>query len=241
MDVVYISGPHSKHNDIEMKYSIRSLVKHLNGLSRIFVVGHCPAFVKAFHIPAGDPYQYNYARNIYEKILLACNDRRVSSKFLCIHPDHYLLSNFSIDSFPVFVNAREKTLQELTARITPQNYYKPYVDSTIKVLLARDLPTVNYNVHTPIVYDKKAFKTLMAQYDWTGKKGFIAKSLYGNTLQLTDTVPVEDFKIQTPKEKKAIYRKIFGKQILSTNEFSMNQEMKDVLWELYPDPSKWEV
>lgn len=141
MDVVYVVSQDTHHQHIELRYSIRSLVKHLIGLNSIFIVGHCPAFLKdVIHIPVPDIHKHNLARNIYEKILAACNDERISNDFFCLMDDHFLNRRYSIDDFPVYYDDVYHTLPLLNARIGTKNYYKPYVESTIKALKDKDLP-----------------------------------------------------------------------------------------------------
>lgn len=240
MDVVYLVSPDLHHEHIELRYSIRSLVKHLIGLNRIFIVGHCPAFLKdVIHIPVGDPHKHNAARNIYEKILAACNDERVSEDFFCISDDHILNRRYSIDSFPVYYDEVYHTLPLLNARIGTKNDYKPYVESTIKALEARGFPLVNYNVHTPMIYSKTVFKTFMSDYDWNTRKGYITKSLYANSLRL-GAMQFKDCKIKSPKTATALDIIINNAQIFSTNEQSMNEPMKAKLQQMFPDPVKFE-
>lgn len=236
MDLVYIVSP--GNDGIELRYSIRSMVKHLQGFSRIVIVGHKPHFLKGvIHLPAPDPHRGNPARNIYEKILLACKDRRITKQFICASDDHFLLNNFSAASFPFFYDG---SLQDYLKRITPENYYRAHVQNTYEVLAAAHLPTLNYNIHAPVIYAKHVFKGIMPAYDWNVRRGYLSKSLYCNFIQMPPA-PINDCVIKTPKTKTAIYRKISGAPFFSTGDIAMNAEMKEVLQELFPAPSQFEV
>lgn len=237
IDLVYIVGDGSKCDDLELRYSVRSMVKHLKGFRAVYIVGHLPCFLKGvIHVPCPDHFGFNKARNIYEKILAACRREDLSEKFICASDDHFLLKDFDAGTFPYFYHG---TLWDTISKLSTASSYKVYVENTYKALAGANLPTVNYNLHCPIIYDKGLFSYCMARYDWTGKKGFLSKSLYANTMKMAGQL-LRDLKIHTPKTKTAIYRKLKDATIFSTDEFSINADMKEVLQELYPNPSPWE-
>lgn len=234
MDLVYVVCASSPCDDLELKYSIRSMVKHLHGFDKIFIVGHYPRFLKdAIHIPAEDPYRHNGARNIYEKILAACRHPDVSSSFICASDDYFLLKDFDANNLP-FYHCGD--LLHAVKNLGKDNYYKIHVENTYKILLDRGLPTMNFNIHFPIVYDKELYLRHMQQYNWEVPRGYISKSLYANTMLIPGEF-MQDVKIHTPKTKPAIYRRIKDEAVFSTNEHSVNDNMKEVWQELYPESS----
>lgn len=236
MDIVYITTTSTNE---ELRFSIRSMVKHLDKIGNIFIIGHRPSFLNRniIHIPADDRHKHNYARNIYEKILTACNDERVSDNFLYVSDDHFLRADYCTSCFPNYSNARFKTLQAHCQQLTSKNTYKPFCAATIKVLEEGGFPTINYNVHTPIIYNKEKFKFVTSLYDWETQFGYVAKSLYGNTLRLP-IMETTDLKIYTPKStEKAIYLLLGKHPFFSINEHAMNESMMNVLNELYNERS----
>lgn len=235
MDIVYVT---SSGTNEDLRYSIRSMFKHLDKIDKIFIVGSLPAFLKdVIHITAEDIHGHNIARNIYEKILAACNDDRVSDNFFYSSDDHFLRADYCTACFPNYTNARFKTLQAHHQQLINKNTYKPFCAATIKVLEEKGLPTINYNVHTPIIYNKEKFKEVMHGYDWNCRVGFVAKSLYGNTLRLPGT-ETTDLKIYTPKSTtNAVYLSLGKHPFFSINEHAMNEPMMNVLQEIYPEVS----
>lgn len=238
MDLVYIVGTDKVHDHLELRYSLRSMQKHLDNISNVIIVGECPAFLQnVFHVAVPDPYKYNGARNIYEKILAACNNIEVSPTFLLCSDDYFLTQDFITNEFPYYYNG---TLEVETARLSPTSDYKVYIDATLQLLKEWNLPTKYFNVHAPMVVDKELFSMIMPEFDWTKKKGYISKSLYCNAAGIAG-VQGADIKIHTPKTITAINRKIKDVPYFSTNEHSINDPMKSILQDLYPDRSKWEV
>src|SRR5688500_2320198 len=109
------NGFGSRNNDIELRYCLRSIETHLSGYGDIFLIVHKPKWVKnVMHIPAEDEQRTWWKeRNIYRKILLACEDPRVSDDFLFMNDDHYLLSDFVAGEFPYY---REGTISDYLGR-----------------------------------------------------------------------------------------------------------------------------
>lgn len=238
MDIVYCV---SQGAGTDLMFSIRSMFKHLAGIEHIVIVGHRPAFLKkCIHIEHPDVHKDNIARNIYEKIRAACLDDRVSDPFLLAFDDHFLLQSYEIEKYPVFRNAKYQWLQELHDVLTSKNYYKPYVAATIAALQAKQMPTMNYNVHCPIILAKDRFLDVMEGFDWTGKKGFIAKSTYCNALWMR-AIPIGEKKMYNPQSTaRGIMSWLDGHPFFSINENAMNDQMLKVLNELYPAPSPCE-
>src|SRR5688572_23171465 len=159
MDLVYTVSSQSRCNDLELKYSLRSMVKHLHGFNRVIIVGHLPEFLKdVIHIPAEDPHVNNRARNIYEKILKACQHPETSNEFICASDDHFLLEDHNASHFPFYQCG---SLDDCFRRLGKNNYYKSHVESTMQALTDRGLPTTNFNVHSPIAYMKHIFPIVM--------------------------------------------------------------------------------
>lgn len=238
MDLVYITSP-SQYQEIELRYSIRSMAKYLRGFERIFIVGNLPPFLKnVYHLPVGDPYARNPARNIYEKILAAACHPYVSEQFGCCSDDYFLLQEFDLRVLP---NFHLGTLEYAISLMSKKNYYKAHVEATYGVLHERGLPTLNYNVHFPIVYDKQSFTALMPSYDWDVPRGYISKSLYANSVGVAPGKRMQtEVKFYAPKTRAAIYRMIQEQAFFTTDEKCINEMMLTALPELYPEPTEWE-
>lgn len=239
MDLVYIVSPDVYHDYLELQYSLRSAQKHLKGFEKLVIVGHCPGSIKPdIHIQVENLHGGNIARNIYEKILVACNDFNVSNSFVCMGDDYFLLKDFEVTTIPYFF---EGDLQTTYDKLHPDNYYRKYVLNTLNALASRQLPILNFNVHAPIVYNKIHFKRATAPYDWEIKKGYMVKSIYCNTLGVTGE-SCTDVKFHTPKDtSRGIMRKIGNASFFTTNEHAINIAMKETLLNLYPEKSKWEI
>jgi hypothetical protein len=237
MDLVYLCTDQSNCDHLELRYSIRSMVKHLHGFNDIIIVGHQPAFLKnVIHLPAEDQHPNNRAKNIYEKIMAACLQPHVSETFICCSDDYFLLQDYEADTFPYYQCG---DLFDALRRLSSGNYYRLHVQNTYDALKSLGFNTLNFNVHSPIVYHKQAFCEAVSHFDWSIPRGYISKSVYCNVLNIAGEF-LPDCKLHTPKTKTAIYRYLQDKPMFSTNEHSINEPMKEVLQELYPEKSNFE-
>lgn len=95
----------------------------------------------------------------------------------------------------------------------------------------------NFDIHTPILYEKQKFIAL-EQEEWGYEH--IIKSLYCNRWGVQGE-EMKDLKFSRPFKREEIRQAIQGKLWFSISENGTNDAMKDVLQELYHNPSKYEV
>lgn len=236
IDVVYLYTAGSNTNEI--RYSLRSVQKHISGIGKVFIVGDDPGIFKDVTIiPMGNIHGFNQARNIYEKILAACRHPEVSNPFMCLSDDYILLHDYKASELPFYYRGDFK---QVMTTLQDSNWYKAYVQVTHEALLEKQLPTKFFNVHFPILYDKEKYIEVMGRFDWEKKKSFISKSLYANSMGIEGVRIDQDKKFHTPKTKTAVLRQMKGLKFFSTNGDSLNDPMIEVLNGLFP-ASIWEL
>lgn len=230
IDILYVVGNGSTWKNNELRYSIRSVVKHLKGYGNIVVVGTKPSWLNVKHIPANDSGR-TANESVYLKIKKALPE--LSEDFLFFNDDYYLLKPHKADKFPFYY---KETLEEFIKRRKTNDSYKKAVENTFNAL--NGLPTLNFETHAPMLINKTKFQEVMSQYKWT-TFGFVIKSLYANILKIKGTLE-PDLKINYPfkvEELKAMTseRKFFSSdKLVPTN-------LKMFLQELYPTKSQFEV
>lgn len=229
MDIVYTLGRGSKHNNSELKYSLRSVEKHLKGYDRIILVGECPHWIrKVIHLPYPDETNRpDY--NIMRKIEFVCDywnsPLRLSSNFLFMNDDHYFLSDFHCDTFPNFAKGDlEKMMPKGGGEYTLR------LQTTLSALKAKGCTTHHFDIHTPIVYNKALFLQTMRKFNWDTQT-FVIKSLYGNINNLEPTY--------MPDKKTCVVEQLTDAKIFSTPDVIPNP-MAQFLKSTYPYPSIYE-
>lgn len=237
IDLLYPIGGGSVLNDDELRYSLRSVEKHLSNFGKVYIIGKLPSFLKdVIHIPYDD-VDRSKETNIYKKVLRACQDETISDQFLFLNDDHFFLQDLDAPTFPYFYkNDLVVTLQ----RLPHYNLYSKSVLRTAQELQQLGLPTNNFDTHTPIIYDKHKFIEVMTKYDWTNRYGFVVKSLYGNSLKI-EGVREPDCKLNYEASKEQIYNVIRDRKVWSIGNKAVCSNLVEVLKELYPNPSRWEI
>lgn len=242
MDVVYPLGVGSRWEDTELRYSLRSLEKHVIGIGNVFVIGQKPIGYNNFlkHIPFGDLYNMEQKdRNIFEKIRFACQESTISEKFLFHNDDHFWVSNHKISEIPYWYDG--SILRKILDR-GHNDYQKKILTSTLQALNLRNLPTKNFDVHTPILYEKKKFLHNLKHriYPWEIGRGYVIKSLYCNSLCI-EGEPLKQNKILGYLEPDELRMFTQDLPCFSIGDHAITPMLEEYLMELYPNKSKWEL
>ena len=228
-DVVYIVGTGSKMGNDELRYSLRSIEKHLKNVGNVYVIGHRPEWVtNVTHIPCNDE-PGDKGLNIRSKTALAIGDNRVSEHFLKVYDDHFLLSDFSADNFPYFVR---ETLEEASQRLKGNAGYARKYAVTRKVLEDAGKPTLNYNLHSP-------FPIVKRHYFVPADKDVLIKSFYANF----NHCPFErskDYKLFEKKSMHTYLNDLIGARFFSVSDKAICSGLKELFQYLYPHKSKYE-
>jgi len=215
------------HDGLELQYSLRSIDKYLTGFTNLIIIGRPPEWYNGqFCLSENSIGRKQYS--IYQKILMACNWDNVTDNFVFFNDDHFLLQPLQVSDIKYWNNG---WLANEYARGLSSRY-----SETVQRTLGFMPDALNFDIHTPIIYNKAKFKTL-----FTGKENEICiKSYYCNSLQL-DGVFMGDCKIDQLLSKEGIYSHIDGKLFFSTGSNAIREPMKLVLEELYPVKSRWEA
>lgn len=235
IDIVFPLGGGSIWDDREIRYSLRSIEKHLTGYRDIYLVGRLPQFLQGVrHISYGDEHHCKET-NIYEKVLRACQEPSISDDFLFFNDDHFLLKDVEAINFPFYFKGDLRA----TSRGLRPGTYRRCIENTYKALNEKNLPTKNFDSHCPIVYNKQFFLDEMPRYDWTGKTTYILKSLYADTKQIEGERRT-DCKIGSQHTVAGVMEIIRSKDVFSMGNGGVGPNLLAVLDQLYPNPSRWE-
>ena len=237
MDIVFPLGGGSKIDDLELRYSLRSIEKHISGVRDIYLIGKKPEWVKdVYHIEAEDEHPCKET-NIYRKVMIACQKPDISDNFLFFNDDHFIIHDFEADKFPSFYKGH---LLQVLGKMPPYNKYSTCVYQTAMVLRERGFKEDNYDAHCPIIYNKQKFAEVMPTYDWSHRFSFVVKSLYANSVGVAG-VKEPDCKINDPASHEEFKRRLQDRKFFSVGNDAIAQGWHDTMKELYPNPSRWEI
>lgn len=235
MDLVYSLGTGSHWDNNEIRYSLRSVEKFLK-VDYVYVIGECPSFLNVYHIPLKESSvsAHNKQYNIFAKIMRACQTPTISKDFIYMADDHFWLK--PVDRIPYYHNGN--LFNTWIFHNCPS--YQRTLMNTYNELLRRGLPTVNFNIHYPIVYNKEKFLQTVPLFRWGMYHGYAIKSLYCNSLKIEGECGIE-CKIKQPFRIADLQELTFGKELFSFGDEALNDSMKQYLQQLYPKKSRWEI
>lgn len=239
IDIVIPLIKHDLFDHMELKYTLRSIEKFLTGYRNVYLVGYQPEWCQnVIHIPYSD-FGTKPNINIKDKLMAACEVPAIT-EFLYFNDDHILTQPFSTYNFPFFYDGL------LFDRIHKKNQtvYNKLVEKTWEILYSQPNHQNNffyYDVHTPILIDCFAFKDIMSQYNWSDM-GYLVKSLYANNLPINNHQQTKDIKVLRPIREKAHWLEIIqNNPVVSTDAGTLNDLFVEVMEEMFPKKSKYEM
>ena len=112
MDILYITKQgRSQCNDMELKWSLRSIEKYGHGIDRIFVVGWCPDWLSdevvkipyETNVDTSDPTNMRLkALDIAKKVLYVIDNTDIGDDFLVSMDDHFYVRGVDFNEYPIY-------------------------------------------------------------------------------------------------------------------------------------------
>jgi hypothetical protein len=211
MDALYILGDGSIANNVEIKYSVRALERHLVDLDRLFIVGEDPGWFKDFvHIPCADEFDKTW-KNAHKKTALACAHDTLSDEFLFMNDDFFLNAPFVGADFPFYA---------------------------IKNADGGPNGPHSFQVHCPIRYKKEYYRQMPLSVDMPGQ--YSPRSFYSNFYKAPPTF-VEDFIMPTFYRPAEYASAVSNRDFFSIDDaLPLNSAFLAWLAIEYPQPSRFE-
>lgn len=234
IDVVYLLGPDSKWQNNELRFSLRSLDKHMTWYRNIYVAGVNPGFLsnKVIHLPMRE-WGNNKEERIKNKILNICTHPDISDDFLLMMDDVFFLEPLRADRMPYYYQG------EISQFYKRPGHYKTALDNTQMALSVAGLPTRYFDVHVPIIYNKTRFRQAMNLVDWDQPEGYVVHSLYCNYLRLQGE-PHTDVKLATQLSFEAIATQLARLPMFSIDDASIGDALHAFLLYHFPQPCQFE-
>ena len=233
LTIAYILGDGSKHHNLELRLSLRSVEKHINP-TRVIVCGHDPGFLSenVEYIPNFPAKKEDDAAfGIKENLLALCSHPSTPDEFLLMNDDVFFLQ--PTKEFPYYHKGELRGAME---RIGSGIFYG-HLLATVTVLEKLNLPTKHFDGHWPIVYDKKKLFNIINEQNWDVPLGPTIRSLYCNTLGIEGEY-ADDVKANRPVGDWPAF--CLGKSVISVSDESFDRKCQAHLLSLFPDKSKYE-
>lgn len=225
-DIVIPLGEGSQHEDRELRYCLRSIVKYYPEHGDIYIIGRRPSWLKntCFIRAIDTPGMEHKESNIKNKILLA-----QSKEFIFFNDDHFLTK--PLKKLPYY---HMGTLEDTIKKRSGHDHYYHSLKNTADLFHGG----LNFDVHCPIIYNYDKFKEIVNSFPWN-VYGYVIKSLYSNSLGITGE-QIEDLKINQSLNCFQIEKLIGDRPFFSIGDKSINADMFTYLQYLYPLKSEFE-
>lgn len=158
---------HSHDNGRELKHSIRSMVKHMKGITGVCVIGDKPDWYVGEHVPAHDvPGRKEY--NIVSKVIQSPHET-----FVLASDDCFAQQDFY--NYPFYSSGL------LSETIRPGRYHHRLANTKL-IYPAGHM----FDIHYPMLIERDKFREAH-DIDWTGKE-YLCKSVYANYINAIPTM-----------------------------------------------------
>ena len=106
MDILYVIGQGSKHDNLELRWSLRSISKYGANVGNVIVAGFPPDWLseKVIKIPVRDKYSYKHS-NILRCIEEVVDNNIVAGDFLYSSDDHFYVKQTDFDHYPYYIKS----------------------------------------------------------------------------------------------------------------------------------------
>lgn len=254
MDALYLTGPLFQWTGYnELRYSIRSLVKHYSNLDNIYVVGYKPGWLKnVTFIPMKDIYMKQpaaYTRdgkgrhvpgNIISKVIRGCLSD-ISDDFILMADDYFIIKDVDdtilrkVPTHGDYSNFK---------KYKKGNNFSMVLKNTIRWLKENGYSCYNCESHCPYVLNKLEYPQIMIQVPYVERHGFVLTTIYFNVLGNNNYVHagkmVKYLRAGRPKEE--IYEGLSTRYYMNVSgKGRLNLSMKKMIIGMFPEKTKYEI
>ena len=235
VDVVYPLSNGSRHNDWELRYSLRSLEKYALGLDRVFVVGHKPDWLTGVvHLPHHAPHA-NKDADIIHKLRLACNSG-ISDRFIFASDDQCILQTVDLRSLPAYYRSKPKCKSKWISRLR----------AAIRYTKQHGGPGFHFDTHTWQPHCRTEFLNATQDAPYNIGNGFTVNTL---VLNLSPSIPKQPFgkdcRLRFRRKRHGnddgLLHQLQTHVHLGYNNDSMTPKFRQTLQSLFPTPSRFEI
>jgi hypothetical protein len=242
VDLVYVLGTGSRWQDNEIRFSLRSVAKNLKNVGEIFIVGEMPGFIKGcIHVPCADIFSpaINADGNMIHKLLTVCNRPDLSDTFLFMNDDFIINQPMAANLIPWM---HKGDMADQPPSYWTSQFYRWRLKRTFDILRWKNMPTLQYDYHAPMLMEKHTFITVMQEFDYTADIGYTFRSLFGNYCQLP-AIPIQGQKITVFKNHTLaeINSRSMNINFIGYNDLGLNDSLKWWLIDRFPKKCKYET
>ena len=190
---------HSQEGGEELKLSIASVEKYYQGKAKILVIGDKPSWYNGMHIrvPRLKAGNYRSFRDVYSKLMTACNTPMLKDSFVWFMDDIYMTRPVSYEELKVPRYQSEKTVEQLEAW-TPSNKWLTLKKKTMLKVAKEKGVCYDFATHLPHFVVKQKLKESLRGMD-LHKAMYLWEIIYGNHRNDVAPQPSKPFFFRTTR------------------------------------------
>ena len=248
MDILYVLGRGSAHDNIELRYSLRSIERYGINVGKVCLVGYDPGFLsdKATFIPCENKYLDKYNgkhKNIIAAICHAVENSDISEEFLYSSDDHIYIKETDFDRYPYFCRG------ELPVR--PAQFDSKWDEYRFSLLETRELLTkhgltcYHFSQHGNTHMSRSAIRNAMPliEESFNGDYGCEPTCIILNSLYSYKPFPItrrKDLKLGRKRTVDFLLERTRGREVFSICD-NPDKSIWQYLEKLFPNKSKYEA
>lgn len=243
MDLLYLLGSGSRHNNVELKYSLRSIEMYCTGYKRVFLVGEKPEWItNVEYFPSDDLYDCTH-KNMMKKILDACHYTDISEDFVMQGDDHFYVRPYDFSKIVPYEKGELPT-QFKDREVAPK--YRTSLIDTRNWLISHGYPYMNGSQHCGMWFRKSLFLEIESELllpAFGFKYGLESSSIMSAALNKHLGIPYEhrkDCKIKDFSSEEHLQERIGDNFCFSIYDGAFNNGIEYILDKWYPKKSKYE-
>ena len=256
MDALYLFC-HSRANDLEIRYSLRSLARNLPFIRKVWIFGDRPAFLSGDtslieHVPHEYAARLDRSpvpvRNTFKMLFLSSLIGDLTAGYLWMCDDYVLLEPLAVDEVQ-----RNRYVEDMNdVRVRGTGLYKEAMWRTHDVLKRLGYPVHSFEAHCPTYLRKRwvfeaycdfqDFVTDDRFYGMIGPSAILNHALKHHHLPLTN--------LATENWRAGFYERNFpydeiveqcrGRKFLNFDDEGFGDDLRRFLDERFPDPCVYE-
>ena len=257
IDLVYLLGKGSKHDDLELILSLRSVDKFLTNYRNIYIVGLDVSDIlktsfkhAMFNIVVEDTRKQFPQKRKLTKLVNMCELEELSDNFLLMSDDYLFLQKTDARSIPYYWKGpivryskkRVITTGVMKVEVSYDDKMSIANDDTFRVLSSNKMRKLNYETKTPFVINKKRFAKMIDSFYWdVFRFGLLYKTLYANYCDnIIEPIKMDSVEISQETPDKTYDQLAKIKPFISITGAAFTKKTIMYLMKKFKKKSQWE-
>ncbi len=222
--IIPLNATGSKHKNLELKYAIYSIRKHVKNVGDIYIVSsEQPANIENIKFVKNKDTHGRKQMNIHTAIKAALNTEGISDNVLFWADDNVVLKPVDALDFPVAM--RPGDLLDYSNEPGARVWHRS-CKNTALALQEKGCTTHNFEAHTPILFNKQKYLDLDNHFNFYTNVGLCYISVYLNYYGVKHTHMMKDIKHTSESSIQVGLSVLHDKLFVGFNDAGFNDSMR---------------